>query len=81
MHPPLSFTNCDTKISMLAATQSETNSLLSNCCIIPIKGVSPEKIFYLETQLQQKDGITEVLEHKQTLSKGWYSILTTATTF
>ena len=38
-------------------------------------------MFYLETQLLQIDGITEVLEHKQTLSEGWESIMTTATTF
>ena len=38
-------------------------------------------MFYLETQLLQIDGIIEVLEHKPTLSKGWYSIMTTTTTF
>ena len=37
-------------------------------------------MFYLETQLLQIDGITEVLELKQTLSEGWHSIMTTTTT-
>ena len=36
---------------------------------------------YLETQLLQIDGVFEIQQHKQTLSKGWYSIMTTATTF
>ena len=42
-----------------------------------MKGVSTETISYLEMQLLQIEGITEVLKHKNTVSEVWYSIMTT----
>ena len=38
-------------------------------------------MFYLENYLLQLDGITAVLEHKATRTKGQYSVMTTANTF
>ena len=65
----------------LRQLDQKQNSFLSNYFIIPIKGVLPaDTMFYLETQLQQIHGITEVLELKQNLSEGWYSIMTPTTT-
>ena len=82
MHAPSSSISfCNQDFNAYCNSIRKQNSFLSNCHIIPIKGISTETMFYLKMQLLQVKGITEVLEHKNTVSEGQYSIMTTAPSF
>lgn len=53
------------------------NDYLANSRVIPITGIHPNVIFYLDQQLLQIPGVTQVLKPRQTLMEGRYSVMTT----
>jgi hypothetical protein len=57
------------------------NSLLANSRVVPIQGVNEDQMFSLENELLQVDGIKEILRHKETHSRGRWSIMTTEAFF
>ena len=53
------------------------NSFLSTSRVIPIQGIDEVVMFYFENDLLQLNGVNEILRHKDTATKGRWSIMTT----
>ncbi|KAL7574196.1 hypothetical protein ACA910_014871 [Epithemia clementina (nom. ined.)] len=57
------------------------NRFLSNSRIVPIQGIDEDLMFYLEQDLLQVPGVQAILHHKDTATKGRWSLLTTTSHF
>ena len=57
------------------------NSYLATSRVIPITGISPDAMFYLEKVLMQVPGVKQILLHKKTIQQGRYSIMTNEAAF
>lgn len=57
------------------------NTYLGNLRTIPIQGISPDLMFYLENDILQAHGIAAIHAHRDTDSKGRWNLETTVTQF
>ncbi|KAL7565868.1 hypothetical protein ACA910_007426 [Epithemia clementina (nom. ined.)] len=57
------------------------NCFLSKSRVVPIQGIDEDLMFYLEQDLLQVAGVHAILHHRDTASKGRWSILTTEAHF
>ena len=57
------------------------NSYLSKSRVVPIQGVNEAAMFHLEQMLMQIDGVEAVYRHRDTETKGRWSIMTTESKF
>ena len=57
------------------------NSFLAKSCIIPIKGVTMEAMFYVSNEISQIPGVLHTYPHKDLANQGRWSIMTDTTHF
>jgi hypothetical protein len=57
------------------------NAFLAQSRVVPIHGVSEDAMFALDNELMQVKGVKQVLRHRDTVSKGRWSLMTTEADF